>query len=350
MSLDKPVHQPSSPGVRTLKQPTFHLKGSMDAINVDDDQESQTMLKSNRDGHSQRPPTQPSKSAKTSLQTLLDALPCPIYYLNRAGTYLACNRAFLNQIICDASLKITGKSVTDLKDHVPAELIELCRGEGVELMENPGHQRYEARIRCNDGQTRNFRVQHSTLQDDGNRVVGIAGLMLDNTDTVSAETELAHYRGKLEEMDYQPSKTLMDINAQLSKEIEERRKAEKALQNSEERYRSIFENNGTATILIESDMTISMANAKFEKLAGLSRDEFVGRTKILDLVAPQDRDRIKLYHELRMKGDTNAPRQYEFQAMDGDGGVLDVLANVQWLPDTRQTVASLLDITEKNQL
>ncbi len=308
------------------------------------------MLKSDREGCTQRHRQQSSKSAKTSFQSLLDALPCPIYYLSRTGVFLACNRTFLDQIIGDGGLKITGKSLDDLKGQIPTELIDLCGDKSVELMNRPGHQSYETHLHGNDGKTRTYIIQHSTLQDDQNRVMGIAGIMLENNAAVSAEVELDRYRNKLEEMESQPSKALMDINAQLSNEIEERRKAEKALQNSEERYRSIFENNSTATILIEPDMTISMANAKAEKMAGLSRKEFVGRAKTLDFVAPQHRDRLKLYHELRLKGDTNAPRQFEFQAINGEGGVLDVLANVQWLPDTRQTVASLLDITEKNAL
>ncbi len=40
------------------------------------------------------------------------------------------------------------------------------------------------------------------------------------------------------------------------------------LEKSEERYRTVFENTGTATIIIENDMTISMVNAKFEELTG----------------------------------------------------------------------------------
>jgi PAS domain S-box-containing protein len=97
-------------------------------------------------------------------------------------------------------------------------------------------------------------------------------------------------------------------------------------------------------------MTISMANAKAEKMAGLSRKAFVGRSKVLEFVTPEHRDRLELYHELRLKGHPDVPRQFEFQLTDGENGVRDVLANMQLLPQTRQTVASLLDITEKNQL
>jgi PAS domain S-box-containing protein len=144
--------------------------------------------------------------------------------------------------------------------------------------------------------------------------------------------------------------SLDTLKRRLSDEIERRRKAEKALQNSEDRYRSIFENTGTATVLIEPDMTISMANAKAGKVAGIPRDQFVGRSNALNFITPKHRDRVMLYHELLLKGDPNAPQQFEFQIKDKNGAVRDILANVQLVPESQQTVASLLDITEKSQL
>jgi len=289
-------------------------------------------------------------SKPPDLQTLLDAMPCPVFYKSCDGIYLGANKAFLEQIIGDIRFTLAGKSLIDLESRLPQDLIQLHMQEDAELLLNPGHQLYEASVRCGDGKTRLFAFHKSTIQDENQNITGIAGLMLDITMAKNAEAELKKYRDRLEEMVTQRSAALMTINNRLSNEIDERRKAEIALQNSEERYRSIFENTGTATILIESDMTIAMANAKAEKLAGLSREEFVGQAKTLDFITPPHRDRIKLYHELRMQGDTDVPTQFEFQIFGKDGSIRDVLANVQWMPETRQSVASLLDITERNQL
>ncbi len=47
----------------------------------------------------------------------------------------------------------------------------------------------------------------------------------------------------------------------------------KALRESEDKYRTIFETTGTATVIIEEDTTISLANKEFEKLSGYSKEE-----------------------------------------------------------------------------
>ena len=54
----------------------------------------------------------------------------------------------------------------------------------------------------------------------------------------------------------------------LIRDITELKKAQERLSQSEMRYRTIFENTGSATILIEEDMTISLVNHQFEELVG----------------------------------------------------------------------------------
>jgi PAS domain S-box-containing protein len=62
-----------------------------------------------------------------------------------------------------------------------------------------------------------------------------------------------------------------------SMDITDRKQAEEALKESEERYRAIFENTGTASVIIEDDTTISLANTEFVNLTGYSREEIEGK-------------------------------------------------------------------------
>ena len=62
-------------------------------------------------------------------------------------------------------------------------------------------------------------------------------------------------------------------------DITDRKRAEVALRESEEMYRTIFETTGSAAIIVEEDTTIFLANTEFEKLSGYSREEIEGNWK-----------------------------------------------------------------------
>jgi len=108
------------------------------------------------------------------------------------------------------------------------------------------------------------------------------------------------------------------------KDITERKQAEQALIESEEKYRTVFENTGAATIIIEEDTTISMVNTQFEKLSGYSKDEIENKIKWTDFVIPEDLERMKKYHIARRKAGEKAPTEYEFRLIDKKGNIRDI--------------------------
>jgi len=134
-------------------------------------------------------------------------------------------------------------------------------------------------------------------------------------------------------------------------ELEEgRRKAEETLRESENRYRTIFETTGNATVIIEEDTTISLANKGFEKLSGFSKEEVEGRKCWTDFVTREsDLEKMKAYHHLRRRNPEAAPRNYDFKFIDRAGAVKDVLTTVGVIPGTKKSVGSFLDISEQKQ-
>ena len=143
---------------------------------------------------------------------------------------------------------------------------------------------------------------------------------------------------------------LKSANEQLQQEIGERQKAEEALRQSENTYRTIFESTGTATVILEEDTTISLANARFEGLSGISKEEIEGKKKWTEFVSAEDVNRMKEYHRLRRIPGTCVPEQYEFLFVDSRGRFSNVLTNVRMIPETKKSVTSYTDITDLKRM
>lgn len=113
------------------------------------------------------------------------------------------------------------------------------------------------------------------------------------------------------------------------------------------RYQTIFENSGTALVVIEADGTISLVNSIFEQISGYPRAEVEHRASIISFIAPEDRDRVMSYHKARRQKASEIPAHYEARFTRKDGRVIDADVYVQLFPGTLQSIASIIDMTER---
>ena len=128
-------------------------------------------------------------------------------------------------------------------------------------------------------------------------------------------------------------------------DVSDLHRAHKELQKSEERYRSVFENTGAATVILEKDGTISMANAGFEKLSGHTREEIEGKKQWSEYVVEKDIERMKEIFAERRKNGGDVPTEYTFRFVDRQGDMKDVFIKAGMIPGTDKSVSSLIDIT-----
>ena len=145
----------------------------------------------------------------------------------------------------------------------------------------------------------------------------------------------------IEEMGADISFGLEIIRREAHKEL-----VEAKLKESEAAYRTIFENTGTATIIIEEEGTVSLANRKFGEISGFVPEEVEGVRTFADFVDERDLELVEERHRLRRTQPAAAPSQYELRIVDRSGNVRDVYTTVAMIPGTLKSVASIVDITQ----
>jgi diguanylate cyclase (GGDEF)-like protein/PAS domain S-box-containing protein len=139
-------------------------------------------------------------------------------------------------------------------------------------------------------------------------------------------------------------RALQEMNQTLEQRVRERTEE---LRSSELKYRTIFENTGAATIIIEKDLRISLANSQFLAMSGYGRREILNRKSWLDFIDEKSQRKI-------LDGGGTSPtlsmpsggRHFGCQFIDKHENARDILVTIAPIPEAEASVASLTDITE----
>jgi diguanylate cyclase (GGDEF)-like protein/PAS domain S-box-containing protein len=113
------------------------------------------------------------------------------------------------------------------------------------------------------------------------------------------------------------------------------------LRESEVKYRTIFENSGAATIIVEKDMTISIANSVFVNFSGFSRGEIEFKKFFFDFLDEKSHRTI-----LDCEGSLSTEKNLECKFIDRERNQKDMLVTITPIPGTDKSVVSLTDISE----
>ncbi|GBG12846.1 uncharacterized protein NMK_0381 [Novimethylophilus kurashikiensis] len=120
------------------------------------------------------------------LDTLLDTLPLPVFYKDRAGRYLGFNRAY-EEFFSASKAVLLGKTVFDIS---PQELAEVYAAKDRALFAQGGLQQYESQVRNADGQLRDVVFNKAVFRDVHGDVAGLIGTILDITERKQSENQL----------------------------------------------------------------------------------------------------------------------------------------------------------------
>lgn len=241
-----------------------------------------------------------------SLQTLLDAIPAPIFYKDAEGRYLGCNRAF-ELALGISKAQIIGQTAEEI---APSDLAEIYRGKDQELLQQPGPQVYESPLRMADGQIRSVVFNKAAFLDETGAIGGLIGVILDVT---------------------------------------ELRQAEQARQGSEAKYRVLTEKMGEGLISTDANGRFTYCNPRFLRMLDLTMGDVLGRT-FFELTCNYSRE--AWLERLRQRGQ-GISEQYELQLRHRDGMPVDVLLSAEPLFDSQGeftgTLGIVTDIRERKR-
>ena len=136
----------------------------------------------------------------------------------------------------------------------------------------------------------------------------------------------------------------------LARDVSASRRSESLLKESEQRYRAIFENTGSAMAITLPDGILQVVNKGFEAITGFGREELEGRMRWSDFLDDQTKKEMLRQRDLRW-GDSGVRQNcFELQVKNRHGGYTPVVGNWAAIADSRETVISLLDITAQKRV
>ena len=122
-----------------------------------------------------------------------------------------------------------------------------------------------------------------------------------------------------------------------------------ALQTSEERFRTIFEKNSSAMLIIEPDSSVSNCNNAFYQMTGFSKEEVVGKSWT-NLIPDSEQERISEYSRLIIKNFHEIHYNFEILFKKNTGEIGVGLIAVFFDKLINQIVASITDITVRKEM
>jgi two-component system cell cycle sensor histidine kinase/response regulator CckA len=238
---------------------------------------------------------------------ILDAIPNPIFYKDREGVYLGCNRAF-GDLMGITPEEIVGKTVHDIH---PKELADKYQQMDWKVLQNRGSQVYERALQTGDGIVHNVVIHKATFPDAKGNVAGLVGNIVDISDL---------------------------------------KRAEEAVRESEARLRAIFEHAPVGITMVDPAGRFLQTNPAFQAIVGYSATELQNMT-FQQITHPEDLPgNLQLLKEFLAN-----KRQYYYlqkRYMRKDGKIVWVSlmkSRVQNAQGETRVIGTVLDITARKQ-
>jgi two-component system, cell cycle sensor histidine kinase and response regulator CckA len=196
---------------------------------------------------------------------------------------------YVNNRFCEimgySRYEVIGRSASDFLAEADKKIV----AEQVAKRKAGKHDPYELEWIRKDGQKSFVLMSPRPIFALDGSFKGSIAVVTDITDRIRAEEKLLSTTQELEVRVQERTADLESVNKGLEREIAERKRVEKALRESEQRYRSLFKNNHSVMLLIEPESAdIVDANPAACSFYGWSQEELTSM-KITDInTMPQE--------------------------------------------------------------
>ncbi|HET8687250.1 MAG TPA: PAS domain S-box protein, partial [Methanosarcina sp.] len=246
---------------------------------------------------------------------LLDEIPVPVFYKNTEGRYIGCNKLFAKEVIGLPKEEITGKVYGELTHQAPQELIKRYDELDFEIYKHGIEQCCELKSKyLPNCLGKEFIVIKSPLFGTECKISGLVGALLDVT---------------------------------------ERNKAQKELQESEEKYRSFIKNFKGVVFQIDENFIPLFLHGNVEEITGYNEEEILSDRVWKKFVHPED---LSLIYEEKKKVQASSHSscgEIDFRIICRDGRVKWVHSTYQKIPGSSEKPCiyqgTIHDITEKKE-
>lgn len=286
------------------------------------------------------------RSSEEEYRLLFDQNPQPMWVCdNETLAFLAVNDAAIQhyRYTRDEFLSMT---IRDIRPHEQRSAIE----HRLQQIQSRGRTTGTWQHRKKDGTLIDVEVTSHDIVFSGRaaRVV----LAHDITIRKHVEATLQKTHGELENRVRERTAALTQTNLALQAEIEERKRIEAALRESEEQYRDLFENASDVIATSTLDNIITSINRRIEQVLGYLREELLGKC-VLDFVTPESLEIVKERSRRRSAGQ-EIPATVELNFVRRDNSIVTVEGRVRTILDPNGKPVGIhsiyRDITERKKI
>lgn len=224
------------------------------------------------------------RKSEEKFRTLYESCLDGIVFCDLDGNFLDANQAYLDMLGLskDEITKLNYRQITPLAWHKTEE--EIVKNQ---VSARGYSDEYEKEYIRKDGTVFPIAIRVWLIKDAQGNPQGMWGIVRDISETKRVEEELRKYQQHLEMLVHDRTEKLSISNEELQQEIAVHRSVEKALRESEEKYRSLFDIVPVGIGVADYDGNVLAANKNMLDMMGSSEDE-VKTINIKDTYVDQD--------------------------------------------------------------